>query len=117
VASNPAWKQFERRVAGLFSTARAPLSGGNSRHTRSDSLHPNLFISCKYSKKSSLHTLYDEENKKAEEEDKMTVLCTMKANAKYFLVTVANTDLVEFCMKYLRSKGYIIIKGPNARDD
>ena len=42
------WKTMERTVARKFGTTRTPLSGGNSKMTRSDTLHPNLFIECKY---------------------------------------------------------------------
>lgn len=41
------WKAFERRVARAFGCERTPLSGGSSRHTRSDTLHPTLYIECK----------------------------------------------------------------------
>lgn len=35
------------RVAKFFGTHRTPLSGGASRHTRSDTLHDRLFIEVK----------------------------------------------------------------------
>ena len=38
------WKARERQVARFFNTNRTPLSGGSSRHTRSDSLHKDLFV-------------------------------------------------------------------------
>ena len=41
------WKAFERRVARAFGCERTPLSGGNSKHTRADVLHPTLYIECK----------------------------------------------------------------------
>lgn len=41
------WKTYERRVATFFGVHRTPLSGGASRHTRSDTLHPKLFIEAK----------------------------------------------------------------------
>jgi hypothetical protein len=41
------WKNFERVVAALFGTKRTSLSGGNSKITRSDTMHPYLFIECK----------------------------------------------------------------------
>lgn len=40
-------RKAEYRVAGFFGTVRTPLSGGNSRHTRSDTLHGTLFIEVK----------------------------------------------------------------------
>jgi len=38
--SDAAWKRDERCVAEFFGTYRAPLSGGNSRHSGRDTLHP-----------------------------------------------------------------------------
>lgn len=40
-------KTQERRVARYFGVERTPLSGGASRHTRSDTLHPKLYIEVK----------------------------------------------------------------------
>jgi len=48
MAAKSTWKNVERRVAGLFDSERCPLSGGNSKITRSDSLHPYLFVETKY---------------------------------------------------------------------
>ncbi len=45
--SRTGWKAFERKVAAYFCDKRTPLSGGNSGHTRSDTLHPRLFVECK----------------------------------------------------------------------
>jgi hypothetical protein len=45
--SDKSWKQFERRVADYFHGQRNPLSGGNSKQTRADIIHPKLFIECK----------------------------------------------------------------------
>lgn len=44
------WKQGEARIAKMFNTFRTPLSGGSSRHTRSDTLHKELFIEVKHNK-------------------------------------------------------------------
>lgn len=77
------WKRFERFVAGLFGTVRNALSGGNSKITRSDSLHESLFISCKYTN-SGHKTLFDllwEETEKAKHEDK-TPVCVIGINGR-----------------------------------
>lgn len=42
------WKAVELRVAKFLGTERNPLSGGNSKHTRSDSLHPRIFVETKH---------------------------------------------------------------------
>lgn len=69
------WKQFERFVAGIFSSTRNALSGGNSKLTRSDSIHPHLFISCKYTRHNhkQLRDLVKEEREKAAVEGKVAV--------------------------------------------
>jgi hypothetical protein len=41
-------KASEARVAEFFNTYRTPLSGINSRHTHSDTLHQSLYIETKY---------------------------------------------------------------------
>ncbi len=40
-------KKYELRVAKFFGTKRTPLSGSNSGHTHSDTLHPRLYIEVK----------------------------------------------------------------------
>lgn len=55
------WKAVERRVAEMFGTDRTPLSGGSSRHTRSDTLHPRLYIEIKHRARNPWITLFREE--------------------------------------------------------
>ena len=50
-----AWKAFERRIAKSLGTVRTPLSGGASRHTTSDTLHPDLYVECRYRALSAIH--------------------------------------------------------------
>jgi len=52
------WKSVELRLARMFGTERTPLSGGNSKHTRSDTLHPRLFIELKHGNSSSITTMW-----------------------------------------------------------
>lgn len=94
------WKAFERFVATIFSTTRTALSGGNGKITRSDSLHPELFISCKYTQSNNkgLRDLVNEEREKAAVEMK-TAVCVIgeagdRANA---LVVIHLRDLYPFC--------------------
>jgi len=116
MSSNPPWKVFERLVAKHFGTHRTPLSGGNSRHSRSDSLHKDFFISCKYGQASAIHTLYDEENPKAVHEDKIPVLCLKRARSPHFLIAFLSEDMVEVSIKFLRSKGYKITNGKEKKE-
>jgi len=69
-----AWKAFERRIAKSLGTYRTPLSGGASRHTRSDTLHSQLFVECKQRKTSLLHGLFIPIRHQARVEHKIPVL-------------------------------------------
>lgn len=86
------WKAFERVAAKFFGCTRAPLSGGNGKQTRSDSLHEDFFISCKYSKRLALDSLYQEENEKAEKENKIPILCLKKKGMTGFYIVVHSND-------------------------
>lgn len=44
------WKKVELRIARAFGTTRTPLSGGASKHTRSDTLHPFIYCEIKHGK-------------------------------------------------------------------
>jgi len=59
------WKKFEARVARMFGSKRAPLSGINGGVTASDSLSPDFFVECKMRKKHALWRLYDDTRAKA----------------------------------------------------
>jgi len=95
------WKRFERFVAGVFGSVRNSLSGGNSKMTRSDSLHESLFISCKHTKSGhkSLRDLLSEESEKAEAEGKIPV-CVIGINGRG-KSTVENT-FVAIPLRYIR---------------
>ena len=68
------WKQRETDVANFFQGQRTPLSGGNSKITRSDVIHDELYIECKLKKKHSVVSLWDETKKLAKEENKTMVV-------------------------------------------
>ena len=94
------WKQFERFVSTIFSTTRTALSGGNGKITRSDSLHPNLFVSCKYTQSNNkgLRALVDEEREKAAVEKKIAVCVIGEAGDRAnSLVVLHLKDLSPFC--------------------
>jgi len=71
---NAPWKEHERRIAASLGTKRTPLSGGNSGVTRSDSLHPQLFIECKSQARSPVNALFRQTCKLAHAENKLPVL-------------------------------------------
>jgi hypothetical protein len=74
MADSP-WKNFERYISSIFQTTRNALSGGNSKITRSDSLHSRLFLSCKYTRYNykTLRSLLSCERDKASKENKIAV--------------------------------------------
>ena len=95
------WKRFERLVAGIFGSVRNSLSGGNSKVTRSDSLHESLFISCKHTKSGhkSLRDLLFEESEKADAEGKIPV-CVVGINGRG--KNAIDNTFVAIPLKYLR---------------
>jgi len=87
------WKRFELTVARFFGSERNPLSGGNSKHTRSDTLHKDLYIECKYrTAGSALDTLFADTDIKAVVEHKVPIVCTKKRGQSGFLITIHSDD-------------------------
>ncbi len=68
------WKALERRIAASLGTYRTPLSGGNSRLTRSDTLHPTLYIECKLRARATIATLFEAVAQQARKEAKHPVI-------------------------------------------
>ena len=93
----PSWKRLERQVARLIGTERTPLSGSASRHTHSDTLHPKLYIETKQRATSSLHTLFEQVARVAENERKEPVLVIHKKGSRRRLVVI---DLQLFLQLY-----------------
>lgn len=54
------WKSRETKVARLFGSTRTPLSGRNSKHTSSDTLHSSLFVEQKHRKSHPIVKCWDE---------------------------------------------------------
>lgn len=94
------WKDFEREVANDFGTERTPLSGGNSKHTRADTLHSMLFIECKKRKNHALHKLFNETAKLAKREGKLPVVATRETGKRGYLLTMRPEDLEEVVRWY-----------------
>ena len=87
------WKAFERRVAAFFGTERNALSGGNSKLTRSDSLHPHLFIEAKQRQRFAVVRLWDATKRLADKENKTPVVCVSEKNRPGFWILVHSDDL------------------------
>jgi hypothetical protein len=89
-----AWKQFERRVSRFFKTERNALSGGNSKVTRSDTLHPTLFIECKQRERFAVIRTWDDAKKSATVEDKTPVVCLSEKGRPGFWILVHSDDFL-----------------------
>lgn len=86
--TDKAWKAFERRIAKSLDTERTPLSGGASRHTTSDTLHPDLYVECKHRKRSAVHTHFHEVRRRAKAESKIPVLAVHHFASPYTLAVI-----------------------------
>lgn len=87
------WKRREREVARDFGAERNPLSGSNSGHSESDSLHERLYIETKGRQKHAAVTLYDDTAVKAKREGKTPVVALWEPNRKKYLLLVDPDDL------------------------
>lgn len=88
------WKSVERKVASFFGVKRTPLSGGNSGHTRSDTLHDLLFIETKYRKTHSAVQLWRNTEKLAYKENKIPVVALAEKGARGYWLLVHVSDLL-----------------------
>ena len=87
------WKAIERKVASFFGSKRTPLSGGNSGHSRSDSLHHTLFIETKYRAVHSAVTLWRKTAVLAAKEKKMPVVALAEKGSRGFWLVIHSEDL------------------------
>jgi hypothetical protein len=86
------WKKVESKVASFFGTKRTPLSGGNSYHTRSDTLHNNFFIETKYRASFSVISLWRQTALLAKKENKIPIVCLAEKNKNGFWILVHSDD-------------------------
>lgn len=98
------WKQGERRTAAAFGSKRNPLSGRNGKHSRSDTLHPKLYLECKHTKASALHSLFTSIKLRADKEKKTPVLVSRQTHSKLVLVTCLLDDLPTVAAEYVSEK-------------
>ena len=91
------WKAAERRVAKLFGTERVPLSGGNDKRTRSDTLHETLFIEVKHSKQHAHVSVWYATLKLAKREGKtpVVVLAEKRRQRLFAIVPLEQFYLLE----------------------
>lgn len=83
-----AWKRAERKGATAIGSTRTPLSGSASRHTKSDSLHPVIYLEMKYRKSFAVVSQIRKEQLKAKKERKVAVLGLQQRGLKtrYYLI-------------------------------
>ena len=89
------WKTIENIFARWFGSERVPLSGGNSKISRSDSMHPRLFIESKQRSVSAVVNLFEKTVELAKKENKTPVLGIHKKGSRLWLVVCEVTDLVK----------------------
>ena len=87
------WKSGERRIASQFKTKRTPLSGGNSGHTQSDTLHSELFIEVKHSKKYPKNSLWKKVEELSKKEKKIPLIIFIKKSYPNPLVLCRVNDI------------------------
>ncbi len=90
--SRNTWKARERQIAKFFKTKRTPLSGGNSGHTRSDTLHNRLFIEQKLRQKHAVISLWDKTKELAKKENKDPVVTLAEKGRPGFWIMVHASD-------------------------
>tara|TARA_B100000700_G_scaffold275661_1_gene321654 strand:- start:569 stop:880 length:312 start_codon:yes stop_codon:yes gene_type:complete len=93
VTARRTWKKRESDVASFFKGTRTPLSGGNSKVTRADVIHDQLFIECKLKKKHTVVTLWDSTADLAKTEGKTPVVALCEKNRPGFWLMVHSDDL------------------------
>lgn len=76
------WKAVEGRIAKIFHSTRTPLSGSNSKHTMSDTLHKELYIEIKHG-------------------EAMMIECLDKAMAKDTLVMITDGNKRKLIMVHI----------------
>ena len=82
------WKRAEQKCATAIGSRRTPLSGGASQITRSDSLHPTIYLETKYRKRFAVVELMRETEVKARVENKVAVLGLVQKglHTRYYLI-------------------------------
>lgn len=104
------WKRAEADVASFFGVTRTPLSGGNSKITRADIIHGEVFAEVKYREKHSAVQLWDNTKRLADKEGKIPVVCLKERGRQGFWVLVKSGDLQRIADLSVRRKIPIAIK-------
>jgi len=98
------WKKLEQKVAKMRNTQRTPLSGSNSKHTKSDILDSEFFVECKLRKNPSIWNLYEQVERNAKKEKKIPVVVIKKKGKHGELFVVNDKYLKDFIEKWNKDK-------------
>jgi len=98
------WKKLEQKIARMHNTERTPLSGGNSRQTRSDTLDDTFFIECKLRKDPAIWNLYEQVEDLAKKENKIPVL-VIKKKGKHGELFIVNDKYLKAFIENWEAKG------------
>lgn len=90
---NKSWKCAERRIAKYLGTGRTALSGGNGKLTRSDTMHPKLFVEIKQKKRHTTYTLYRNTKELAKREKKIPIVVLDEVRAPGQLLVIHTDDM------------------------
>jgi len=90
------WKAVENSIAKMFGSTRTPLSGGNSKHTRSDTLDKRFFVELKHGESSMIKTMHKIHKKG---------YCTILESDNIDFVMVQYSDIINQ-VKYKVQKRY-----------
>lgn len=98
------WKRRERDIASYWGTRRTPMSGGTSGHTRSDTLHPSLYVEAKLRASHSVVSLWDDTARRAAAENKTPVVTLCVKDRPGFWVLVHSRDLTRVADEHRRAQ-------------
>ena len=99
------WKGDERLISSIFGTTRTPLSGGNSKVTRSDTFHKELFIEVKKRKRHAAFELWKKTKELATKEGKIPVVALRTLRSSYTLLIIEVKDVTEVASKMRKHFG------------
>jgi hypothetical protein len=96
------WQRSEDRAAALFGARRqiGSGSGGREDQTRSDSLHPTLFVESKLRASSAVRSLHDATRALAVRERKTPVVALFDKGRPGFLLVIHADDLATVVAEY-----------------
>lgn len=101
--SDKPWKQHERNAAKQFGTLRKPGSGSQGRadQTRSDSMHPKVFIEHKTRKTCAIRTLVNATRKLAAREGKTAVVVARETGKPGAIYSAHEHDLRALVVQWI----------------